>query len=108
MFGIIKFFYLRAHLNNLFYCKNSDTVLCASVECDLMFVNLKEMKIIKQMAGYNDELFAACLISEKTNCLAVANNSLNLLVYNLANLSCHLISGKYYFKHILKKLQKLT
>lgn len=88
------------------YCSKTGIVICGSAECDLMFIDLKKMTIVKQMAGYNDELFGACLVSEKSNFLAVANNSSNLIIYNLASSSCHLISGKGFYQFAIYKYNK--
>lgn len=84
---------LRCQLDSVIYCKNTQTIVCSSAECDLYFVDFKYLRITKQFAGFNDEIYDSCLVSEDLNCLAVVSNSPALRIYNLTSYSCNFVTG---------------
>jgi len=63
------------------------------VEQNLIFIDLATQSIVKQLAGYNEEILDISFISHELNCIAVATNSPQLRLYDLTTLNCTLVEG---------------
>ena len=85
---------LRSPIENINCCPSStdEQIVAFSSECNLVFFDLKEHRVLKQLTGYNDEVFDGIMIASST-CIAVATNSPDLRVYDLSNSHQFIING---------------
>lgn len=70
--------------------------VCSTVEQNFIFVDAHSHAIIKQFAGFNDEILDVAFVSHELNCIAVATNSPQLRCYDLSNFNCMLVEGNYF------------
>ncbi|KAI8813629.1 WD40-repeat-containing domain protein [Cladochytrium replicatum] len=71
----------------------SRTLCVVMSDQNIMFCNLDDYSIRKQIAGYNEEVIDLKLLGEDENCLAVATNSEQIRVYNLTTMDCTILSA---------------
>jgi hypothetical protein len=84
----------RSNIDSVSHCPSNSMVVCSS-ECNLLFFDTNLHRIIKQFIGYYGEIFAAHMISNKTNCLALATNSPDLLILDLKLSHNYFATGTY-------------
>lgn len=57
-------------------------------------VNKKDLNLVKQLIGYNDEILDLCYMGKDDRFLAVATNSKNIKIYDTENnMNCFILSG---------------
>uniref|UniRef100_A0A7E4WE01 Utp13 domain-containing protein n=1 Tax=Panagrellus redivivus TaxID=6233 RepID=A0A7E4WE01_PANRE len=73
---------------------NAATRSILVVTADQIIISLShKFRIKKQYIGFNDEIFSAAHISQKSNCVVLGTNSPELRVYELDSWSCKLVPG---------------
>ncbi|KAL9962409.1 hypothetical protein ACROYT_G031510 [Oculina patagonica] len=74
-------------------CKNLGMVAFVTFDHNIVFHELKSLKRTKQFVGYNDEILDLCFAGVDESHLAVATNSSQLRMYDLASMNCQLLEG---------------
>ena len=80
-------------LDGIIFNEAANALVCSTNEQNLLFVDLSTRTIQRQLAGHNDDVLDVCLLNEELNCFAVATNSPQIKLYDLASFSCSLIEG---------------
>ncbi|KRF79783.1 transducin beta-like protein 3 isoform X2 [Drosophila virilis] len=87
-------------ISRLLYCSIKQQLALITTEQNIIIYDVNtekesaEVKLVKQLVGYNDEILDMCFLGDKDRYLAVATNSKHFKLYDTEqNMNCRLISG---------------
>ncbi|KAF9110873.1 U3 small nucleolar RNA-associated protein 13 [Mortierella sp. AM989] len=84
----------KAGISDVLYNTGSQQLVSITSDQNILFFNIENnLKRVKQIVGYNDEIVDVAYIGEEEQHLAVAANSEQIRVFNLKEFECDLIYG---------------
>ncbi|KAG0326945.1 U3 small nucleolar RNA-associated protein 13 [Dissophora globulifera] len=84
----------KSGISDVLYLTESQQLASITSDQNVLFFNIEQnMKRVKQIVGYNDEIIDVAYIGEEESHLAVAANSEQIRVFNLKEFECDLIYG---------------
>ncbi|KAF9977221.1 U3 small nucleolar RNA-associated protein 13, partial [Modicella reniformis] len=84
----------KSGISDVLYNTKSQQLVSITSDQNILFCDIeKNLKRVKQIVGYNDEIIDVAYIGEEENHLAVAANSEQIRVFNLKKFECDLIYG---------------
>lgn len=84
---------LSVAIAELCYIPQKNVVVVATHEHNILFYSLQDLRISKQLVGYNDEILDLQFMGKNDTHIAVATNSLYIKVFDLSSFACHLLKG---------------
>ncbi|KAF9955928.1 Transducin (beta)-like 3 [Mortierella alpina] len=84
----------KSGISDVLYNTESQQLVSVTSDQNILFFDIEmDLKRVKQIVGYNDEIIDVAYIGEEENHLAVAANSEQIRVFNLKEFECDLIYG---------------
>ncbi|KAF8930369.1 hypothetical protein EDD21DRAFT_170033 [Dissophora ornata] len=84
----------KSGISDVLYLTESQQLASITSDQNILFFNIEnDLKRVKQIVGYNDEIIDVAYIGEEETHLAVAANSEQIRVFNLKEFECDLIYG---------------
>ncbi|MFH4975908.1 hypothetical protein AB6A40_002617 [Gnathostoma spinigerum] len=80
-------------LDIVLYNHTCQQLLIGSSDFNIFVVDEKTLTVVRQMVGFNDEIFDVCFVGRNEMCIAVAANSPELRLYDMNTWACHLVPG---------------
>ncbi|CAI2326897.1 unnamed protein product [Caenorhabditis sp. 36 PRJEB53466] len=80
-------------IDQLAYDPVSNRFLAVSAEQNLILVDFEQLKIVRQIVGFHDEIYSCCLLGNNESHMAVASNTAEIRLYSTDTLDCRLIRG---------------
>eukprot|EP00058_Branchiostoma_floridae_P020644 XP_002606134.1 hypothetical protein BRAFLDRAFT_88045 [Branchiostoma floridae] len=71
----------------------TDTIATVTYDHNILFYKLQDFSLTKQFVGYNDEVLDIKFLGEDDSHIAVATNSEQVRVFNLATMDCQILYG---------------
>ncbi|XP_035695414.1 transducin beta-like protein 3 isoform X2 [Branchiostoma floridae] len=71
----------------------TDTIATVTYDHNILFYRLQDFSLTKQFVGYNDEVLDIKFLGEDDSHIAVATNSEQVRVFNLATMDCQILYG---------------
>ncbi|XP_066291530.1 transducin beta-like protein 3 [Branchiostoma lanceolatum] len=71
----------------------TDTIATVTYDHNILFYKLQDFSLTKQLVGYNDEVLDIKFLGEDDSHIAVATNSEQVRVFNLATMDCQILYG---------------
>ncbi|KAG0072281.1 U3 small nucleolar RNA-associated protein 13 [Linnemannia elongata] len=84
----------KSGISDVLYNTTSQQLVSITSDQNILFFDVEnDLKRVKQIVGYNDEIIDVAYIGEEETHLAVAANSEQIRVFNLKEFECDLIYG---------------
>ncbi|KAF9923420.1 U3 small nucleolar RNA-associated protein 13 [Linnemannia zychae] len=84
----------KSGISDVLYNKISQQLISITSDQNILYFDVEnDLKRVKQIVGYNDEIIDVAYIGEEESHLAVAANSEQIRVFNLKEFECDLIYG---------------
>ncbi|KAK3846100.1 MAG: WD40-repeat-containing domain protein [Linnemannia gamsii] len=84
----------KSGISDVLYNTTSQQLVSITSDQNILFFDIEnDLKRVKQVVGYNDEIIDVSYIGEEESHLAVAANSEQIRVFNLKKFECDLIYG---------------
>ncbi|RWS23691.1 transducin beta-like protein 3, partial [Leptotrombidium deliense] len=75
------------------YTKETDEIAVVSFENNVLFYNLNDFNLVRQLVGHNDEVLDIKFLGTNENFIVVATNSRHIKIFDLRTLNCSIVEG---------------
>ncbi|GLH04239.1 Protein Notchless [Gryllus bimaculatus] len=80
-------------ITDLLYCVARNSFGVVTADQNIIFHNIETFECEKQLVGFTDEILDIVFVGEGNSHLAVATNSIDIKLYDIAEMGCQLLKG---------------
>ncbi|KAK7791158.1 hypothetical protein R5R35_013326 [Gryllus longicercus] len=80
-------------ITDLLYCVARNSFGVVTADQNIIFHNIETFECEKQLVGFTDEILDIVFVGEGNSHLAVATNSIDIKLYDVAEMGCQLLKG---------------